>query len=324
MRYGWLFGLFLTLFTGTTWSAEITFLPQWVPQAQFAGYYMALHTGIYDRYGLHVTILDGGPDKPPDAFLTEGRVDAATLWLAQGIFLRSHGVPLVNLAQIVQHSALMLVGRKASMDTGGIKALQGKRVSLWGGVFSVPAQALFKKHHLTVKALPQGFSVNLFLQGLVDVTSAMWYNEYYKILLSGLDPEELTTFPFRDMGFDFPEDGIYVLEKTFEENPEVWRAFVAASLEGWLYAFAHPEETLDVIMANLLRVHVPASRVHQRWMLDRMRDIILPSHGDGEMGVLKANAYENVARTLQQLDIINYIPSYNELYRGKKEDEKVR
>ena len=41
----------------------------------------------------------------------------------------------------------------------------------------------------------------------------MWYNEYHLILNAGVNPEELTTFPMADYGMNFPEDGIYCLER---------------------------------------------------------------------------------------------------------------
>ena len=34
---------------------------QWVPQAQFAGYFAALDLGYYKAAGLDVTLLNGGP-----------------------------------------------------------------------------------------------------------------------------------------------------------------------------------------------------------------------------------------------------------------------
>ena len=43
---------------------KVTFLPQWTAQAQFAGYYIAKGKGIYEKYGIDLLILPGGPDSP--------------------------------------------------------------------------------------------------------------------------------------------------------------------------------------------------------------------------------------------------------------------
>ncbi|MEO0664906.1 MAG: ABC transporter substrate-binding protein, partial [Pseudomonadota bacterium] len=39
---------------------EVTLQLQWVTQAQFAGYYVALENGYYEAADLDVTILPGG------------------------------------------------------------------------------------------------------------------------------------------------------------------------------------------------------------------------------------------------------------------------
>ncbi len=320
-RVLWCAGLAISiLFPWSVFSSEmVTFLPQWVPQAQFVGYYVACHVGIYERVGLRVTILDGGVERPSDEFLADERVEAASLWLAQGIHLRDRGVPVVNIGQMVRHSGLMLVARKSSGITS-LQDLQGKRVSLWESTFGVPARALLKKHNITVRFIPQGFSVNLFLRGGADVTSVMVYNEYFTLLMSGLETDELTVFPLGEMGLDFPEDGLYVLEESFLRRPQVWKAFVEASLEGWRYAFAHPEEALDVIMDQLRRAHVPASRVHQRWMLEQMRRSMgVSDENRSAAGVLREKEYRNVAETLHALGVISSYPSYEVFYRGRGE-----
>ena len=40
---------------------KVTFLTSWYAQAEHGGYYQAIATGIYKKYGLDVTIKMGGP-----------------------------------------------------------------------------------------------------------------------------------------------------------------------------------------------------------------------------------------------------------------------
>ncbi len=314
MLKGFFWSLALLTFSAEVVRAEtVRFLPQWIPQAQFAGYYMALHAGIYEKYGLQVEILEGGPSAPPDKALLWERADAVTLWLVQGISMREKGVALVNIAQIIQGSSLLLIGRKG-LD--GLDSLQGKRISLWEGLFSVPFHVLFQRQGLAVQILPQGTGMNLFLRGLVHAASAMWYNEYHTLLVSGFDAEDFVVFPLRDFGFDIPEDGIYVMEKRYRERPHVWKAFVEASLEGWRYAFSHSEETLDVILKKLSEAGYPASRSHQRWMLHCLRDLMLFDAPGSKAGKLTRQSYETAVQALQEMHMIHDVPSYDEFYRG--------
>ena len=64
---------------------EATLALQWIPQAQFAGYYMAQEKGIYAKYGLDITFLQGGPNLSSMDALFNGQADFATTWLTTAI-----------------------------------------------------------------------------------------------------------------------------------------------------------------------------------------------------------------------------------------------
>ena len=286
---------------------------QWYPQAQFTGYYVALEKGFYRDEGLAMTILPGGPDRPVTDYLDSGQADFGTMFLSTAVQKRAQGVPLVNVGQIGQRSALLLITRKNS----GIKSvddLNGKKVALWMGDFQLQPRALFRERHLDVTVVPQTSSMTLFLRGGVDAASAMWYNEYHTLLASGLDEDDIQPFFFHDLGYDFPEDGIYCLEKLWLSEPEICRAVVRASLKGWRWAFDHPEEALDMVMKAMDENHVAASRVHQRWMLLRMRDVI--EGGGTKPPLLNPEAYAQVGKTLLDLGFIRRVPVFEQFFKG--------
>ena len=291
---------------------KIAFLPQWFPQAQFAGYYMASEKGIYQKHGLDVTILRGGPEAPVTDMLTRRKADITTLFLSTAIQRRAKGLRLVNIGQIVQRSGFMLVARKGK-GISRPQDLDGKKVSLWAD-FQMQPLAFFRKYGLKVRVVPQTYTVNLFLRGGVDAASAMWYNEYHTILNSGLNEDEVTAFFFDRHGLNFPEDGIYCLEETVQKDQGLYARFLRASLEGWRYAFARPEETLDVVMRRAGEARSGTNRVHQKWMLARMKDIILPDGQDTRMGLLKEEEYRTVAGILRAGGLIHEIPDYREFH----------
>jgi NitT/TauT family transport system substrate-binding protein len=239
---------------------KATLIPLWTPQAQFAGYYVGLDKGIFAKHGIALEILPAGPGRSPIEALQEGVADFTILWLTTALRHRCAGLPLVNLAQVSQRSSMLLVAKKSS----GIRTvadLTGRKVGLWGGDLSIPPLALFTKYGITVREVRQSQTVDLFLRGGIDAASAMWYNEYHTILNAGLDPDELVVFAMNDHGLNFPEDGLYALEDTLERDPALVAAFVRATGESWRYAFAHPEEALDVVIAYIERAHLPANRV---------------------------------------------------------------
>lgn len=294
---------------------KASFIPLWSPQAQFAGYYTALDKGIYLKYGIDLTIIPGGPDSPASEYLRNGQVDFAALWLTTAIQERASGVKLVHLSQIVQQSSMMLVAKKTSGITKPAE-MNGKKVGLWGGPFAIPPHAFFQKYGLQVREIPQSYTVNLFLRGGIDVASAMWYNEYHTILNSGIDPDDLNVYLLKDYGVNLPEDGLYALEKTIQNDPALTKAFVQASLEGWNYAFAHPDQALDIIIKYMRAEKIPANRVHQKWMLERMRDLILPKTGEGGIGFLNRSDYQAAGQVLLKDHVISTLPDFETFTGG--------
>jgi NitT/TauT family transport system substrate-binding protein len=300
----------LPVYAAETPLKNASLMPMWSPQAQFAGYYVALDKGIYARHGIDLKILRAGPGYSPAEALKKGDVDFAILWLTTALQHRAAGTVLVNLAQIVQRSSVMLISKK----TAGIKTINdmdGKKVGLWEGDVSIPPRTLFARHGIKVRVVRQSQTVNLFLRGGIDVASAMWFNEYHTILNSGVDPEELNTIFLSDQGMNFPEDGIYTMEKTVQKDPALAAAFVDASLEGWRYAFDHPDEALDIVIKYMREAKLPANRMHQKWMLERMRDLMMPVYSQARLGYLMEQDYEAVGHTMQSNGLIRSYPDYS-------------
>ncbi len=290
----------------------LTFIPQWLPQAQFAGYYVAYEKGFYKKRGIYLKILRGGPGFHSDDLLFNKKVDVTTFFLSDAIQLRDRKIKLINIGQIVQRSGYMLVAKKGS----GIEKpedLNFKKVGIWDH-FRVQPQAFFRKYNIAATPIVQGTTVNLFLRGGVDAVSAMWYNEYHNILNAGWNENELTPFFFDRYGLNFPEDGIYVLEESFKREPGLYCDFVRASVEGWKYAFDHREEAIDIVMRYAAEAKTQTNRTHQQWMLARMKDLILPEGSSIPMGVLESKGYQAVAGELLNAGLIKQIPPLEQFY----------
>jgi len=208
----------------------------------------------------------------------------------------------------------MLVAKKSS----GIKTpadLNGRKVGVLQGDFAIQPHAFFKRYNLNVKAIPQSYSMNLFLRGGVDAASAMLYNEYHTIINSGINPDELTVFSYHEHGLNFPEDGIYVLEDFFKKEPDLSCSFVKASIEGWLYAFSHIDEAVDIVMKHIKQAKMPANRMHQKWMLESMKGLVMPAHDRNDMGLLRQADYELVSTELKKAKLINAIVPFEDFYK---------
>ncbi|MEI6781319.1 MAG: ABC transporter substrate-binding protein [Verrucomicrobiota bacterium] len=292
--------------------SKVVFVPHWIPQAQFAGYYLALERGFYRKRGLEVEILEGGPRKPVGKLLASGEATLGSHFLSAALKLHDEGPPLVHLAQITQRSALMLVAHK-SHGIRLVKDLEGKKVSVWAD-FTAQPNALFRKYNLNVNTITQGPTINLFMRGGVDAASAMWYNEYHLILNSGLNEDEVTVFFYDQHDLNFPEDSIICLAETWRTKPELCRQFVQATLEGWQYVLSHREEALRVVMKRTEQARTGTNRSHQGWMLDRMCELIQPVKPAVALGELSRESYERVARELKSSGQIRATPNFEEFH----------
>ena len=67
---------------------KVTIQLKWVPQAQFAGYYVAQAKGFYKEAGLDVTIKAGGPDISPVQVIAGKSADVIVNWMPDALAAR--------------------------------------------------------------------------------------------------------------------------------------------------------------------------------------------------------------------------------------------
>lgn len=239
--------LFLLLFANLAQAQneKIVFSPHWIPQAQFAGYYVALDQGFYKDAGLDVEIMHPSAQISSLDFLKNGKAHIVSSFLMDGIELRLAGLPLVNIGQLSQHSALMMVTKKKS-GIATIEQLRGKRIGIWSSGFDDILYAFMKEKAIEMEVVPILNSINLFLMGGVDALVVTNFNEYDQIINSGVNEDELNKFYFANYGYDVPEDGLYCLEDTYKTKKESLKKFVLATLKGWEYAGGNKEYTIDL------------------------------------------------------------------------------
>ena len=272
---------------------------QWVTQAQFAGYYVALDKGFYAAEDLNVTILPGGPDIAPPQVLAGGGADAMLNWMPSALAAREKGLPVVNIAQPFKSSGLMLTCWK---DTG-IKSpadFKGKTIGVWFYGNEYPFLSWMSQEGISteggdngVTVLRQGFNVDPLLQRQADCISTMTYNEFGQVLDAGVSEDELVTFKYEDQGVATLEDGIYALEDNLKDPAfaDKMVRFVRASMKGWKYAEANPGEAANIVLDN--DESGAQTEAHQLRMMGEIAKLTA-----GSNGTLDPADYERTVATL--------------------------
>ncbi|MDP4099294.1 ABC transporter substrate-binding protein [Paenibacillus sp. P96] len=286
--------------------AEVRLQLKWVPQAQFAGYFVAQEQGFYEEEGLAVDIIPGGPDIVPEQQVANGAATIGVDWVASLLAHQEQGLPLVEIAQVFQKSGLVLVSKKeAGIDTAA--ALKGKKVGNWMGGNEFEVLALFDKYGLDpntdLEFTKQGFTMDQLLSGEMDAASAMTYNEYQIVLEQGIPASDLNVIDMNEEGVAMLEDNLFANRDWLEANKETAAKFVRASLKGWQYAIDNPEEAVDMVMKQT--EDGSTSRDHQLKMLEEVAKLILPEGMDkADIGRIDADMFKQTADIAHQFGVI--------------------
>ncbi len=279
---------------------KVTVQLKWVPQAQFAGYYVAQAKGYYKEAGLDVTIKPGGPDISPVQVIAGNQADIVVNWMPDALAAREAGVPLVNVAQVFNKSGLMLTCKKAS-GVSTPKDLKGKTLGVWFGGNEYPFYSwmgkLGYKVDTDIKVLKQGFNVDPLLQNQAACISTMIYNEYWQVIDAGVKESDLVTFFYEEQGVASLEDGLYVLESKLKDPAFVARMgkFVKATLKGWNEAVKNPEEAAKIVVAA--DTSGSSKLAVQKRQMDNIAKLISTANTP-KMGYLEPAAFERTVKVL--------------------------
>lgn len=268
---------------------------KWLPQAQFAGIYMAKEKGFYLAEGIDMTINPGGPNISAEALVAAG-----TDQFAQGggvdsqVTSRAKNLPLVTIGIMHQKTPFVFISH-ADSGIKAVKDFKGKKVSVWftGAQFvlySMLAQNGLAQSDVTIQ--PQQVALTPFLDRQVDVVAATLYNEMNTIKARKVSVNIIAA---EDSGITMPRDPLMTSEKVIQERPKLVQGFVNATLRGWKYAFQNKKETVDV----LLRIAPTLDRAHQEAMLVSAEEVTLAGTGKSQgIGYIDMPAVEKAHKVL--------------------------
>ena len=266
---------------------EVSMVMQWVPQAQFAGYYAADALGYFEEQGLKVNFIDGGADVFPQVEASQpGGPEFATSWVPRVLAVRDAGQSdLVNIGQVFQRSATLSTSW-ADNPVASPEEFAGKNVGVWGGgneleVFAAAlAAGLVPDEDFTT--VIQSFTMDQLLNREVDVAEAMTYNEYAQ-LLETINPdtgelyqaEDFVVIDYNEVGTAMLQDAIHARASWLEEegNEDIATRFLTAAFKGWAYCRDNPEECVEITFDAGSTLGLG----HQRWMMNEINPLIWPS-----------------------------------------------
>ena len=296
---------------------QITFTPQWTPQSQFAGYYAAFENGYYAEAGLDVTIAHPTSSYSSMNMLKDGTADVITCELIQAMVSTDKDVRLVNLLQTTQHSTLVLISRLK--DVRQMSDLAGRRVGTWKAGFSEIPHMIDDEQRLDIEWVQFINPLNLYISGAIDAALAKSYNEQVLFSMAGITPGSVLRFA--ELGFDYPEDGLYVSEAFYKKYPEQCRKFAEASRKGWEWVRDHREEALAIVMKYVKADNVPTNVYNQKWMLEAILQEQEDVKGEAPTYTLSTDDFDRLNELLLKHGYIAEPIVYNRFVGGNHEHD---
>jgi len=290
---------------------------QWVPQAQFAGYYAALDLGYYKAAGLNVKLLNGGPQIVPGQVVASGRAQFGVNWLTALLAARDTGTNLVDIAQVFSRSGMTELTWKSS-GINSIAKMKDKKVANWLGGDQYELFAALTKngmdpaHNKGVTIVQQPFDMGLFINHQVDAASAMTYNELAQVLETKnpktgklFQLSDLNVLKMQNVGTGMLEDNLFSTESYLasKAHQQIAEKVIGATLAGWIYCRDHAAQCVGFT----LKAGPTLPRGHQMWMMNQINQLIWPSKTG--IGIMDRAAYAQTAKLLLQFGGIKKAPT---------------
>ena len=268
---------------------------KWTHAFQFAGYYAAQEKGFYKEAGLDVNILEGDSSVDSTTVVLDGKAQygvGTTSLLLQ----RNQGKPVVVLGVILQHSPYVLLARKHGADQN-IHDLVGRKISIEAQADEIIAY--LNKEGLTqskLQIVKNDHDIKEFTFGNVEAMSAYITVEPFQL--------DLMKFPYaiyspRASGIDFYGDNLFTTEDEISRNPRRVRAFLDASIRGWMYAMAHPEEIADVILDKYSTKNSRDFLINEATQMKKLMQTDLIG-----IGYMNPGRWRHIAETYSELGLL--------------------
>jgi NitT/TauT family transport system substrate-binding protein len=220
---------------------EVTVAMPYIPNVQFAHFYVADQKGYYAAEGLKIT-FDYNFETDVVQRVAQ---DTVQFGMASGdsvLLARAQGLPVRTVATNSQKFPAVFFS-KAEANIKAPADLKGKTVGIPGhfGASYVGLLALLyanKMQESDLNVQDIGFAqVAALTEGKVQVASGYGNNEPIQLDQQGVKVNVIKVADF----YPLASDGIIASEKLIAEQPEVVRSFVRATLNGMQDAIANPD-----------------------------------------------------------------------------------
>jgi len=221
---------------------KVSFGTNWLAEAEHGGFYQAVADGTYAKYGLDVTIVQGGPQSANEALLISGKVD----FYMGGMFSLyddvKNGIPVINVGAMFQKDPQIFMTHKGvGLDSFADLAkadtiFMGKDIFVTDFVWM---KANFPGFH-DEQYKPYTFNPAPFIADKMSAQQGYVTSE--PLAVQNAMGEAPNVFLLADAGYDPYSTTIETTTKLVQDNPDLVQRFIDASTIGW-YNYLYGDNT---------------------------------------------------------------------------------
>ena len=250
----------------------MVFGTDWLAEAEHGGFYQALARGFYARRGLDVTIRAGGPQSNPEQSIATGIVDFQMTSGSFGVLnLVRQNIPVVAVAALFQKDPQVLISHQGA-GNDSLAQMRGKPIMISAAARN--GWWLFLKSRFgfdDAQIRPYNFQLAPFLADRQSIQQGFVTSEPYQIeRVTGIRP---VVNLLADNGFSSYCDLILVQARSIRERPEMVRAFVEASIEGW-YSYLYEDPTPGNALIRAANKDMTAETIDYAMRLMRQHGLV--------------------------------------------------
>ncbi len=226
----------------------VRFMPNWFPEAEFAGYFFAKHFGIYDQLNLDVEILPFIHGYDISESLAAGKIDFAVLSMNEFVRSCNNKKELVVLGAIFQYEPSVFIS-KAGEGLNSPSDFKGKKIICKNSDWKRTIQRVITASGLSlddVQLVEGQDKIEMFINGEVDIWAGYAFDEPIELEIAGVNTKTIYLY---DYGIGDYQGIIATRAALVENEPRTVEAFLEASIYGWDVAIKDQESALKAIMA---------------------------------------------------------------------------